>query len=113
MKFRGVRGSVPAPGDKTGRYGGNTSCVEVRAAGHVLILDAGTGIRQLGCDLQREFGARPIKASVLISHSHWDHIQGLPFFAPAFEEATHGMKECTANFLFCVPFRAGLQPALP
>jgi phosphoribosyl 1,2-cyclic phosphodiesterase len=87
VRFRGVRGSIPAPGEKTGRYGGNTSCVEVRTAGHVLILDAGTGIRQLGCDLKREFGARPIKASLLISHSHWDHIQGLPFFAPAFEEA--------------------------
>jgi phosphoribosyl 1,2-cyclic phosphodiesterase len=60
--------------------------VEVRAAGHVLILDAGTGIRQLGCDLKREFGTRPIKASVLISHPHWDHIQGLPFFSPGFDE---------------------------
>ena len=87
VRFRGVRGSIPTPGEKTGRYGGNTSCVEVRAGGHVLILDAGTGIRQLGADLKREFGARPIKASLLISHSHWDHIQGLPFFSPAFEEA--------------------------
>lgn len=86
VRFRGVRGSIPTPGDKTDRYGGNTSCLEVRANGHILILDAGTGIRQLGCDLKQEFGARSMKASLLISHAHWDHIQGLPFFAPAFDE---------------------------
>ena len=86
VRFRGVRGSIPSPGDKMRRYGGNTACVEVRAAGHILILDAGTGIRQLGCDLKKEFGARAVKASLLISHAHWDHIQGLPFFAPGFDE---------------------------
>jgi phosphoribosyl 1,2-cyclic phosphodiesterase len=68
----------------TAQYGGNTSCIEVRAGSEILILDAGTGIRSLGADLTKEFGSRPIHASILISHTHWDHIQGLPFFAPAF-----------------------------
>lgn len=84
IRFRGVRGSTPSPGSMTARYGGNTSCVEIRAGNEILILDAGTGIRSLGTDLVREFGSRSIKASILISHTHWDHIQGLPFFAPAF-----------------------------
>jgi phosphoribosyl 1,2-cyclic phosphodiesterase len=84
IRFRGVRGSTPSPGPTTARYGGNTSCIEVRAGSDILILDAGTGIRSLGADLVGEFGLRPIHASVLISHTHWDHIQGLPFFAPGF-----------------------------
>lgn len=84
IRFRGVRGSTPSPGSSTARYGGNTSCIEVRAGSEILILDAGTGIRSLGADLMKEFGSRPIDASILISHTHWDHIQGLPFFAPAF-----------------------------
>jgi phosphoribosyl 1,2-cyclic phosphodiesterase len=84
VRFRGVRGSTPAPGAATARYGGNTSCVEVRAGNEILILDAGTGIRDLGIDLCAEHGSDPIKATLLISHTHWDHIQGLPFFAPAF-----------------------------
>jgi phosphoribosyl 1,2-cyclic phosphodiesterase len=66
------------------RYGGNTSCVEVRSGEELLILDAGTGIRQLGDDLLKQGGDRPINATLLISHTHWDHIQGLPFFAPAY-----------------------------
>ncbi|MDQ6765972.1 MAG: response regulator [Verrucomicrobiota bacterium] len=65
-------------------YGGNTSCVEVRVADEILILDAGTGIRALGEDLTAEFAGRGIKAALLFSHTHWDHIQGLPFFAPAY-----------------------------
>jgi phosphoribosyl 1,2-cyclic phosphodiesterase len=84
IRFRGVRGSTPSPGAMTARFGGNTSCVEVRAGNEILILDAGTGIRSLGADLIREFGSQSIEASILISHTHWDHIQGLPFFAPAF-----------------------------
>ena len=84
VSFRGVRGSTPAPGDATARYGGNTSCVEVRADNQVLILDAGTGIRRLGIDLLKEFETSPIEVALLISHTHWDHIQGLPFFAPAY-----------------------------
>ena len=84
VRFRGVRGSTPSPGLHTARYGGNTACVELRAGDEILILDAGSGIRALGADLAAEFGARPIKATLLISHTHWDHIQGFPFFTPAF-----------------------------
>jgi phosphoribosyl 1,2-cyclic phosphodiesterase len=84
VTFRGVRGSTPAPGGDTARYGGNTACVEIRAGDEILILDAGTGIRGLGLDLRKEFGIKPIEASLLISHTHWDHIQGLPFFVPAY-----------------------------
>ena len=85
VRFWGVRGSVPSPGPQTVFYGGNTSCVEVRADGELIILDAGTGIRQLGRELQREFGEQPIRMKILISHTHWDHIQGFPFFSPAYE----------------------------
>jgi phosphoribosyl 1,2-cyclic phosphodiesterase len=84
VRFRGVRGSIPSAAREMSRYGGNTSCVEIRAGDQILILDAGTGIRNLGRDLAAEFGARPIDASLLISHTHWDHIQGLPFFGPAY-----------------------------
>jgi phosphoribosyl 1,2-cyclic phosphodiesterase len=82
--FHGVRGSTPSPGSSTARYGGNTSCVEIRTGDQILILDAGTGIRRLGEKLIAEFGTQPIKASLLITHTHWDHIQGLPFFAPVY-----------------------------
>lgn len=84
IRFRGVRGSIPSPGPQTARYGGNTSCVEVRAGESILILDAGSGIRDLGAEFNAEFGAHGIKADVLISHTHWDHIQGLPFFTPLY-----------------------------
>jgi phosphoribosyl 1,2-cyclic phosphodiesterase len=85
VRFRGVRGSTPTPDRKMLRYGGNTSCVEVRFGNQLLILDAGTGIRNLGIDLAAEFAERPIEAHLLLSHTHWDHIQGLPFFAPAYQ----------------------------
>jgi phosphoribosyl 1,2-cyclic phosphodiesterase len=84
IRFWGVRGSIPTPGLGTIRYGGNTSCVEVRAEDEIIILDAGSGIRLLGQSLQHEFGSDPINLSLLISHTHWDHIQGLPFFLPAY-----------------------------
>ena len=81
VRFWGTRGSIATPGPHTVRFGGNTSCVEVRTdAGHVFILDCGTGARPLGDAL-----AAPVDASILFSHTHWDHIQGFPFFAPAFE----------------------------
>jgi phosphoribosyl 1,2-cyclic phosphodiesterase len=84
VRFWGVRGSIPAPGASTARYGGNTPCVEIRAADRVLIADAGTGIRALGDALLRERAGAPVEAHVFIGHTHWDHIQGLPFFAPLY-----------------------------
>lgn len=89
MKVRiwGVRGSIPTPGPTTARYGGNTVCVEVRTSdGTLIVLDAGTGMRELGKSLLREKYSRPI--SVLITHQHFDHIMGLPFFAPVWQSGT-------------------------
>ncbi|HSD87207.1 MAG TPA: MBL fold metallo-hydrolase, partial [Kofleriaceae bacterium] len=86
VRFWGVRGSIPVPGKTTNRYGGNTSCVEVRPkGGSPIIIDAGTGIRRLGKSLMEEqFGEGKGQASILISHTHWDHVQGLPFFSPMY-----------------------------
>ena len=86
IRFWGVRGSIPVPGKSTVRYGGNTSCVEVRANGEIILLDAGSGIRLLGLALDKEFGSRSMKLTLLITHTHWDHIQGLPFFSPAYNQ---------------------------
>jgi phosphoribosyl 1,2-cyclic phosphodiesterase len=66
------------------RYGGNTTCVEVRADGEIIVLDAGSGIRPLGLALAEEFQAQPINLSLFITHAHWDHIQGFPFFKLAY-----------------------------
>ncbi len=81
IKFWGARGSIPVPGPSTVKYGGNTSCIEVRAGAEILIFDAGTGLRLLGNKLLLEM---PIVARMFFTHLHWDHIQGFPFFAPAF-----------------------------
>ena len=84
VRFWGTRGSIPTPGHRTATYGGNTSCVEVRTAdGTLIILDCGTGIRELGLDLLRSRSG-PHRIYLLIGHTHWDHIQGFPFFTPAF-----------------------------
>ena len=85
IKFWGVRGSIPVPGPSTIGYGGNTTCVEIRTNGDIIILDAGSGIRELGLDLEKEFGSAPINLTLLLTHTHWDHIQGLPFFLPAYK----------------------------
>jgi phosphoribosyl 1,2-cyclic phosphodiesterase len=80
LTFWGVRGSIPSPGPEAVKYGGNTPCVEVWFDDHLFILDAGSGIRPLGISLIKRF--EKIKADIFITHMHWDHIQGLPFFAP-------------------------------
>jgi phosphoribosyl 1,2-cyclic phosphodiesterase/ActR/RegA family two-component response regulator len=85
LKFWGVRGSIPTPGPGTAYYGGNTACVEVRVGEDIIILDSGSGIRPLGRALAAEFKSQPIHLSVLITHTHWDHIQGFPFFMPAYD----------------------------
>lgn len=96
VRFWGVRGSVPAPGAHTAGVGGNTSCVEVRCGDETIVFDAGTGLRGLGERLLAR--GRPVAASILFSHVHWDHIQGFPFFPPLFRPGTrlalHGKPEC-------------------
>lgn len=87
LRFWGVRGSVPSPGPDTAEFGGNTACVEVSCGEDVLVLDGGTGLRRLGDDLLRRQGGQ-VHASLLFSHVHWDHIQGLPFFAPLYRPGT-------------------------
>ena len=81
LNFWGVRGSIPCTGAETVRYGGNTPCIEMVAGGERLIFDGGTGLRVLGQSLM---GQLPVEAHMFFTHSHWDHIQGFPFFVPAF-----------------------------
>lgn len=86
VTFYGVRGAIPSPGPETVRYGGNTSCVAVHSdEGDLMILDSGTGIIGLGrVLLKTPFGRGEGRAAMLLSHAHWDHIQGFPFFPPIF-----------------------------
>jgi len=87
LKFWGVRGSIACPGPDYVRYGGNTSCLEVRCGEHLLILDAGTGLRMLGRSLDAE---RPVvDADLFLTHTHFDHVAGLPFFSSAFKPTNH------------------------
>jgi phosphoribosyl 1,2-cyclic phosphodiesterase len=85
IKFWGVRGSTPTPQPENMRYGGNTSCVEVRLGHSLYIFDCGTGFRVLGQALRHEFDGLPVEGHVFVSHFHWDHIQGLPFFGPLYD----------------------------
>jgi phosphoribosyl 1,2-cyclic phosphodiesterase len=82
VKFWGVRGSIPTPGPSTVKYGGNTSCIEMRCGGRILIFDAGSGLRELGIALAK---GEPLDADLFLSHTHYDHLVGLPFFCSAFE----------------------------
>jgi phosphoribosyl 1,2-cyclic phosphodiesterase len=84
VRFWGVRGSIPTPGPRTRRYGGNTSCVEVRHEDTLIVCDAGSGLRELGVHLMRKHGDAPLTVHLFLSHPHWDHIQGFPFFGPAY-----------------------------
>ncbi|MEY2608182.1 MAG: hypothetical protein QOH31_6036 [Verrucomicrobiota bacterium] len=120
VRFHGVRGSLPSPALANMRYGGNTSCVEVRCGDQLLILDAGSGLRLLGEELLRETGSEPIEATLLLSHTHWDHIQGLPFFAPGYSARnririlsahSHGarVQRALANQMSPLHFPVGLE----
>lgn len=90
VQFWGTRGSIPSPGPTTVRYGGNTPCVELRTStGWLIVLDAGTGIRELGRSLIARANGAPIRGDIFLTHAHWDHIQGIPFFAPLFQQGNH------------------------
>lgn len=90
VRFWGTRGSIPSPGPTTVRYGGNTPCIELRTDdGWLVILDAGTGIRELGRSLLERADGAAIAGDIFLTHAHWDHIQGIPFFAPVFRKGNH------------------------
>ena len=106
VRFWGTRGSIAAPGPSTARFGGNTSCVEVRASdGTVIILDCGTGARELGLHLAQTM-PQPIRLHLFIGHTHWDHIQGFPFFVPAFLPGSE------LNIYAPLGFQRGLEEAM-
>ena len=87
LKFWGVRGSTPTPERRNSHYGGNTPCLELRLAnGTILIFDCGSGLRALGKSLMRQYPGSPIVAYIFMSHFHWDHIQGIPFFTPLYRK---------------------------
>ena len=120
IRFWGVRGSIPTPGAETAIFGGNTSCVEVRVGDQVIILDAGSGIRRLGQALMREFRDKPLNITMLVTHTHWDHIQGFPFFLPAYnpqvnirilgyEGAVHGLRGALFEQMQSAFFPVGLN----
>ncbi|MBI4246366.1 MAG: MBL fold metallo-hydrolase, partial [Candidatus Rokubacteria bacterium] len=105
VRFWGTRGSIATPGPGTTRYGGNTSCVEVRTSdGTLIVLDCGTGARALGDLLER--APRPLRLHLLIGHTHWDHIQGFPFFMPA------SLPGAELNIYAPAGFRRGLEESM-
>src|ERR1700684_2866136 len=90
LKLWGVRGSSPTPQIENLKFGGNTPCLEVRnGANECVIFDAGSGIRALGQTLMQEAAGAPIDATIFLTHFHWDHIQGIPFFAPLYGPRNH------------------------
>jgi phosphoribosyl 1,2-cyclic phosphodiesterase len=112
VRFFGVRGSIATPGLETKATGGNTSCVRVDLGGECIILDAGTGLRALGA----EIGSRPLRAAILFSHLHWDHIQGIPFFGPLYNPKSHitligpeGLKEALQAQMSKPNFPVGME----
>ncbi len=106
LRFWGVRGSIATPGPGTLKFGGNTCCVELRAGEQIIILDAGTGLRLLGKELAAEFGDQPLELVLLLTHTHWDHIQGLPFFLPVYNPRN------MVRVVGCEGARYGLQSVL-
>ena len=87
IRFWGVRGSIPCPGPNTAKYGGNSACLELRVDDRIIVIDAGSGIRDLGTYLvQNELSKGPLDIKLFLSHTHWDHMMGFPFFAPAYEK---------------------------
>lgn len=100
VTFWGVRGSLPVPGPYTIKYGGNTSCVQIQIGERLFIMDAGTGIHSLGQALVKK--GSTINGDIFITHTHWDHIQGFPFFAPAFIKGNrfnlYGQSKVNLNF---------------
>lgn len=120
IRFWGVRGSIPSPGPNTAQVGGNTSCVELRVGDQVIVLDAGSGIRRLGQALMKEFRDIPVNITMLVTHTHWDHIQGFPFFVPAYsprvnirilgyEGAVHGLRGALFEQMQSAFFPIGLN----
>ncbi|HEX4749702.1 MAG TPA: MBL fold metallo-hydrolase [Bryobacteraceae bacterium] len=86
LKFWGVRGSIPTPGPENISYGGNTTCIELHCGSETLVIDAGSGMRNLGLNLPKRFPGQHLNVHLLFTHFHWDHLQGLPFFIPLYGE---------------------------
>jgi len=89
LKFWGVRGSLPTPVRENLRFGGNTTCLELRTGGDgIVVIDGGTGVRNLGLSLEAEYSGQPLDLAFLLTHFHWDHIQGIPSFGPMYDPAS-------------------------